>query len=67
MELLALIVVVKALVLAKARPPWVVEALPKVRLPFLSKVALILVPSETLKALPVPELAIARTAPEALA
>jgi len=42
----------------------VVEALPKVMIPDLSRVVLILLPSEMEIPLPVPELEIVRTSPE---
>jgi hypothetical protein len=60
-----LIVVEVAEVLAKTKEPWVVEALPKVKFPDLSKVVLIFEPSDTDKAFPVPELDMVRTSPEA--
>ena len=53
-ELEDLIVVEVAEVLARTKEPWVVEAKPKVKLPVLSKDVSMLVPSETVRALPEP-------------
>lgn len=64
-ELEDLIVVEVAEVFPKTNDPWVVEALPKVKLPLLSKEALMLVPSETVKPAPAPAWEITKAAPVA--
>lgn len=67
-ELDDLIVVELAEVLPKTKLPWVVEAKPKVKLPVLSKEVSMLVPSDTVRALPDPawETTIAAPVAEAL-
>ena len=60
-----LIVVEFAEVLPKTNEPWVVEALPKVRLPLLSNEVLMFVPSETVRATPLPAWEITKAVPEA--
>ena len=62
-ELEDLIVVELAVVLPKTKDPWVVEAFPKVKLPDLSKEALMFVPSETVRPAPDPVVEMTKAAP----